>query len=176
MSTIYDIQATTIDGVPQSLRAYAGQWLLVVNVASRCQFTMQYEGLEALYRRYHALGFSILGFPCDQFGQQEPGTESEIKRFCSLTYDVTFPMFAKIEVNGPASHPLYQQLKREAKGLLGVEDIKWNFTKFLVDPQGKVLRRYAPAYTPEFIARDLPEAWNHAAPASAFSGPMSARR
>jgi glutathione peroxidase len=152
---LYDLEVQTIDGKRQSLRAYAGKWLVIVNVASRCQFTSQYEGLELLYRKYKEKGVSVLGFPCDQFGNQEPGTEEEIHSFCSINYDITFPMFSKIEVNGPHSHPLYSHLKREAKGLLGAEDVQWNFTKFLVDRAGKVLRRYAPAFTPDFLDKEL---------------------
>ncbi|HEY9130807.1 MAG TPA: glutathione peroxidase [Dyella sp.] len=154
MTHFYDFDATTIDGDNQPMRGFAGRWVLVVNVASRCQFTNQYQGLEALYRR-HRNELAILGFPCDQFGQQEPGSEVEIKQFCALTYDVTFPMFAKVEVNGDAAHPLYRHLKQQAKGLLGTEEIKWNFTKFLIDPKGNVVRRYPPAFTPEHIEADL---------------------
>ncbi|HEX7816521.1 glutathione peroxidase [Dyella sp.] len=154
MSPFYDFDAVTIEGRVQPMRAFAGKWVLVVNVASKCQFTSQYQGLEALYRR-HGRDLVILGFPCDQFGQQEPGSESEISQFCSLTYDVTFPMFAKVEVNGERTHPLYAYLKQQAKGLLGAESIKWNFTKFLVDPAGKVQRRYPPAFTPEHIEADF---------------------
>jgi glutathione peroxidase len=155
MQTAHDFKAVTIDGKTRTLRSYAGKTLLIVNVASRCQFTPQYEGLEALYREHADAGFEILGFPCDQFGNQEPGSESEIQSFCSLTYDITFPMFAKVAVNGPQAHPLFAYLKHGAPGLLGAEEVKWNFTKFLVDGGGRVLRRYAPAYTPAFIARDL---------------------
>jgi glutathione peroxidase len=148
MTTIYDFKATDIDGRERSLAEFAGHALLVVNVASKCGFTPQYEGLEALWRRYRDRGFAVLGFPCDQFGHQEPGDESEIKRFCSLNYDVTFPLFAKIEVNGDGAHPLYRWLKSEQPGVLGTEAIKWNFTKFLVDGQGRVVKRYAPADAP----------------------------
>lgn len=152
---IYDIPVTTIDGTDTTLAPYQGQLLLIVNVASKCGFTPQYAGLEALHRDYGARGLAVLGFPCDQFGHQEPGDEAEIQQFCSLTYDVTFPMFAKIEVNGANAHPLYRYLKGEKKGVLGTEAIKWNFTKFLVDRDGKVLRRYAPNDTPEAIGKDL---------------------
>ena len=155
MTTIYDFSANTIDGQPQSLDAYRGQVLLVVNVASQCGFTPQYTGLEALYRKHKDEGFAILGFPCDQFGHQEPGDEAEIKNFCSLHYDVTFPLFAKIHVNGDDTHPLYEFLKSEKKGLLGSEGIKWNFTKFLVDRQGHVVKRYAPQDKPESLEKDL---------------------
>jgi len=155
MTTAYDFTARTIDGEEQALTAYRGKTLLIVNVASKCGFTPQYKGLEALYRQYHDRGLVVLGFPCDQFGHQEPGDEAEIRDFCSLTYDVTFPMFAKIEVNGPGTHPLYQWLKSEKSGFLGTEAIKWNFTKFLVDREGHVVRRYAPTDTPEKIGKDL---------------------
>jgi glutathione peroxidase len=155
MTSIYDFSARDIDGNERPLDAYRGKPLLVVNVASKCGFTPQYTGLEALYREYHARGFEVLGFPCDQFGHQEPGDEAEIKNFCSLTYDVTFPMFAKIDVNGEHAAPLYRWLKSEGKGILGSEAIKWNFTKFLVDADGKVIRRYAPTDTPEKIGKDV---------------------
>lgn len=155
MTDIHDFSARTIEGAEQSLAAYRGKVLLIVNVASRCGFTPQYTGLEALQRKYADRGFAVLGFPCDQFGAQEPGNENEIKNFCRLNYDVTFPMFAKIEVNGAGAHPLYSHLKSSAKGLLGSESIKWNFTKFLVDRSGKVLKRYAPQDKPEAIAADI---------------------
>ncbi len=152
---LYECTVKTIDGQTGTLETYRGQVLLIVNVASKCGFTSQYAGLEALYRRYRDRGFTILGFPCDQFGNQEPGNEAEIQSFCSLTYDVTFPLFAKIEVNGNNTHPLYQYLKKAQPGLLGSEAIKWNFTKFLVDREGQVLKRYAPTDTPEKIETDL---------------------
>jgi glutathione peroxidase len=155
MTTIYDFTAQTIDGQPQALDAYRGQVLLIVNVASQCGFTPQYTGLEALYRKHKEEGFAVLGFPCDQFGHQEPGDEAEIKSFCSLHYDVSFPLFAKIEVNGDGAHPLYKFLKSERTGLLGSEAIKWNFTKFLVDKQGNVVKRYAPQDKPESLEKDL---------------------
>jgi glutathione peroxidase len=155
MSNIYDVEAKTIDGEKQTLVAYEGKHLLIVNVASKCGFTPQYEGLEKLYRDFKDQGLVVLGFPCDQFGHQEPGDENEIKNFCSLNYNVTFPMFAKIEVNGPGTHPLYQHLKASAKGVLGSEAIKWNFTKFLVDPQGNVVKRYASTTTPTAIEKDI---------------------
>lgn len=155
MSRFHEFSATDIDGKPQSLAALRGQVVLVVNVASRCGFTPQYKGLEALYRRFRDRGFAVLGFPCDQFGHQEPGDEREIREFCSLNYDVSFPMFAKIEVNGAGTHPLYAWLKQQAPGLLGSESIKWNFTKFLVDREGRVVKRYAPTDTPESIAGDV---------------------
>ena len=155
MTTVYDFTARAIDGAERSLSDYRGQPLLIVNVASRCGFTPQYAGLEALYRKHAGEGLVVLGFPCDQFGHQEPGDEAEIRAFCSTRYDVTFPMFAKIEVNGPEAHPLYQHLKQMAKGLLGTEGIKWNFTKFLIDRNGAVVKRYAPTDTPESIEKDL---------------------
>jgi len=155
MASIYDFSAKTIDGAEQKLDAYRGKTLLVVNVASKCGFTPQYEGLEAMFRKFKGQGLVVLGFPCDQFGHQEPGDENEIKTFCSLNYEVTFPLFAKIDVNGPNAHPLYKYLKHEAKGLLGSEAIKWNFTKFLVDSTGTVRKRYAPTDTPENIEKEL---------------------
>jgi glutathione peroxidase len=155
MTTVYDFSAQTIDGQSQALDAYRGQVLLIVNVASQCGFTPQYTGLEALYRKHKEEGFAVLGFPCDQFGHQEPGDETEIKSFCSLHYDVSFPLFAKIKVNGDGTHPLYQFLKAEKKGLLGSEAVKWNFTKFLVDKDGNVMKRYAPQDKPESLEKDL---------------------
>ena len=152
---VYDFQANSLDGTTQSLADYRGKVLLVVNVASKCGFTPQYKGLEKLYRENKDKGLVILGFPCDQFGHQEPGNEDEIKNFCSLNYDVSFPMFAKIKVNGDDAHPLYQFLKKEQGGILGMDFIKWNFTKFLVDKTGKVVKRYAPTDTPESIGKDL---------------------
>ncbi|MEI6209049.1 MAG: glutathione peroxidase [Desulfuromonadales bacterium] len=152
---LYALSVTTIDGRTEPLETYCGKVLLIVNVASKCGFTSQYAGLEALYRRYRDKGFAILGFPCDQFGHQEPGNEAEIQSFCSLTYDVTFPLFAKIEVNGSGTHPLYAHLKKVQPGLFGSEAIKWNFTKFLVNREGQVLKRYAPSDTPEKIEADL---------------------
>ena len=155
MATVYDFQADDIDGKNRSLAEFKGKALLIVNVASKCGFTPQYTGLEALYRKHKEQGFAVLGFPCDQFGHQEPGDAEEIRNFCSLNYDVSFPMFAKIEVNGDNAHPLYRHLKKEAKGLLGSEGIKWNFTKFLVDKHGKVVRRYAPTDKPESLEKDV---------------------
>ena len=141
---------------PVNLQAqYGGQVLLVVNTASKCGFTPQYAGLEALWRKYRAQGFAVLGFPCDQFGHQEPGDAEEIRNFCSLSYDVSFPMFAKVEVNGAGAHPLFQWLKKEKTGLLGIGAIKWNFTKFLVGRDGTVLKRYAPTDKPEDLAADI---------------------
>jgi glutathione peroxidase len=155
MTNAYDFTATDIDGRERSLQEFAGQALLIVNVASKCGFTPQYQGLEALWRKHRDAGFTVLGFPCDQFGHQEPGDENEIKNFCSLTYDVTFPMYAKIDVNGDAAHPLWKWLKDEKGGLLGIDAIKWNFTKFLVGRDGRVLKRYAPTEKPESIAKDI---------------------
>ena len=152
---LYKFAVNTIDGQTATLETYCGQVLLIVNVASKCGFTSQYAGLEALYRRYRDKGFTILGFPCDQFGHQEPGTEEEIQSFCSLTYNVTFPLFAKIGVNGSGAHPIYKYLKKEQPGIFGSETIKWNFTKFLINREGKVLKRYAPSDTPEKIEDDL---------------------
>jgi glutathione peroxidase len=155
MTTIYDFSVRDIDGRERSLGEFRGKTLLVVNVASKCGFTPQYAGLEALWRKYRDAGFAVLGFPCDQFGHQEPGSEGEIKQFCSLTYDVTFPLFAKVDVNGAGAHPLYQWLKSEQVGVLGTEAIKWNFTKFLVDGDGRVVKRYGSVDTPEKIDKDI---------------------
>lgn len=153
--SIYDFTANRLEGAPQSLSDYRGQVLMIVNVASKCGFTPQYTGLEELYRRYRAQGFAVLGFPCNQFGSQEPGDANEIKDFCSTKYDVSFPLFAKIDVNGEHAHPLYQYLKRRQPGVLGTEAIKWNFTKFLIDRDGQVLRRYAPKDAPETLTGDI---------------------
>jgi len=150
-----DIPLKTIDGKTETLRAFDGKALLIVNVASKCGFTPQYAGLEELHKRFRKRGFEVLGFPCDQFGHQEPGDEKEIQNFCKLTYDVSFPMFAKTEVNGDNAHPLYKALKKEAPGLMGTGAIKWNFTKFLVDKDHKVVRRYAPTDKPESLALDI---------------------
>ncbi|HEV2365360.1 MAG TPA: glutathione peroxidase [Caulobacteraceae bacterium] len=144
----FDFDAVALDGSPAPLADHRGQVLLIVNTASRCGFTPQYAGLEALRRKYHDRGFEVLGFPCNQFGAQEPGTAHDIASFCSLTYDVTFPMMGKIEVNGPRADPLYKWLKEQRGGLLGAA-IKWNFTKFLVDRDGKVAGRFAPTVKPE---------------------------
>ena len=156
-TTAYDFTATDIDGRARSLSEFAGQALLIVNVASKCGFTPQYKGLEALWRKRRDEGFAVLGFPCDQFGHQEPGDEAEIKQFCSLNYDVTFPLFAKIEVNGAGTHPLYLWLKGEKAGVFGTEGIKWNFTKFLVDRSGHVVKRFAPKEAPEKIDKVVGE-------------------
>ena len=150
--SIYQFEAQTLAGAPVSLETYRGQVLLIVNTASKCGFTPQYEGLEALHKRHKDFGFSVLGFPCNQFGAQEPGDPTEIANFCSLTYDVTFPMFAKIEVNGPKAHPLYVHLTSQKRGLLGSKGIKWNFTKFLIDREGRVVGRYGPTTKPEDLA------------------------
>ena len=147
----FDFTARSITGTDTPLATWRGQVCLLVNVASACGFTPQYAGLEVLYRRYKDRGFAVLGFPCDQFGQQEPANEAAILEFCTSTYDVTFPLFAKIEVNGAAAHPLFAYLKHERPGLLGTEGIKWNFTKFLVDRLGRVRERFAPGATPEQI-------------------------
>ncbi len=156
--SLYDIEVKTIKAEPRRLKDYAGKTMLVVNVASHCGFTPQYKGLEALYQQYKDRGLVVLGFPCDQFGHQEPGDEAEIAQFCSLTYDVTFPMFSKVEVNGDGAHPLFRTLKKEAPGLLGTEAIKWNFTKFLIGPDGKVLKRYGPRDEPASISADIEKA------------------
>jgi glutathione peroxidase len=155
MSNVYDFTANSLDGKPVSLRDYSGKVLLIVNTASKCGFTPQYEGLEALYQNYRDRGLAVLGFPCNQFGAQEPGTADEIGSFCQKNYGVSFPMFDKIEVNGDAAHPLYRWLKSSAKGLLGSEAIKWNFTKFLVDRQGNVIDRFAPTTKPEDLKSNV---------------------
>lgn len=157
MSTksIYEFSAKSIDGKDVNLSKFKGNVLLIVNVASKCGFTPQYEGLESLYKKYKDKGLIILGFPCNQFGKQEPGTEEEIAQFCQTNYGVTFPMFAKIDVNGENAHPLYNFLKAKAPGILSTQDIKWNFTKFLVDREGNVVARYAPATTPDAIEKEI---------------------
>jgi glutathione peroxidase len=155
MSDLYSIPVTTIDGKETTLEPYRGKVLLFVNVASQCGYTPQYTGLEALHRRFAERGFAVLGFPCNQFGDQEPWKEAEIERFCSLTYDVTFPMFAKVEVNGLHAHPVWRMLKREKRGILGTGAIKWNFTKFLVDRDGRVVKRYGPTDVPSGIAGEV---------------------
>jgi len=151
----YTVGVRTITGEEKDLTEYRGDVLLVVNTASKCGFTPQYEGLEKLHRKYHEQGLRVLGFPCNQFLEQEPGTEEEIAEFCQLNYGVTFPMHAKIEVNGKGAHPLYRQLKEAAPGALGSKGIKWNFTKFLVDREGRILRRYASATRPEDLEQDI---------------------
>jgi glutathione peroxidase len=155
MSTAFDFSATGIDGTPQNLSQYAGKVLLIVNVASRCGFTPQYAGLEQVWRDYRDRGLVVLGFPCDQFGHQEPGDEAEIRNFCSLTYDVDFPLFAKVDVNGSDAHPLWSWLKDEKGGFLGIDAIKWNFTKFLVGRDGHVVKRFAPTDTPQSLQGDI---------------------
>ncbi|HRO26267.1 MAG TPA: glutathione peroxidase [Luteimonas sp.] len=155
MDTAHDFTATGIDGQPVALSDYAGKVLLVVNVASKCGFTPQYAGLQQLWQDYRDRGLVVLGFPCDQFGHQEPGDEDEIRSFCSLTYDVDFPMFAKVEVNGDGAHPLWTWLKTQKSGFLGIDAIKWNFSKFLVGRDGRVLKRYAPNDAPESLRGDI---------------------
>jgi glutathione peroxidase len=152
--SIYDFSPKLNNGTDQSLAAYKGQVVLIVNTASKCGFTPQYKGLQELYAKYHDKGLEILGFPCDQFGHQEPGSDAEIASFCELNYGVSFPLFSKIEVNGDGAHPLYKWLKSEKGGLLS-DAIKWNFTKFLVNKQGTVVERFAPTTTPEKIAADI---------------------
>jgi len=158
MTTIYDFTVDDIGGHPVKLDRYKDKVLLVVNTASKCGFTPQYKGLEALYRKYKDQGFEVLGFPCNQFGSQEPGNEQEIATFCETNYDVTFPMFSKVDVNGEETAPVYRYLKSARPGLLGTEAIKWNFTKFLVDRAGNVVARFAPNDTPESIERDVAKA------------------
>ena len=153
--SVYDFSARRLDGSEESLADYRGQVLLIVNTASQCGFTPQYAGLELLYENLHEDGFSILGFPCNQFGAQEPGSEAEIGQFCRANYGVTFPMFAKIEVNGERAHPLYKYLKDAKPGLLGTEAIKWNFTKFLIGKDGEPVARYAPNTNPEDLEAPL---------------------
>jgi len=154
MAGIYDFTATSLAGEPVALQRYEGQVLLIVNTASACGFTPQYKGLEALQRELGPRGFSVLGFPCNQFGGQEPGDARQIEQFCSTNYAISFPMFGKVEVNGAGAHPLYQYLKSEKSGLLG-SSIKWNFTKFLVDRSGKVVARHAPTTTPEALKKEI---------------------
>jgi glutathione peroxidase len=155
MTTAHDFNATSLDGKAVPLKEFAGKVMLIVNTASKCGFTPQYEGLEALYQKYRDRGLVVLGFPCNQFGAQEPGSAAEIGSFCEKNYGVSFPMFEKIDVNGDATHPLYQWLKKRARGLLGSERIKWNFTKFLLDRQGNPIERYAPVKKPEDLAKDI---------------------
>jgi len=155
MKTIYDFKVKTIQGEETTLAQYKGKVMLIVNVASKCGFTPQYEGLEALYKKYKDKGVVVLGFPCNQFGSQEPGTEKEIQNFCSVNFGVTFPMFSKLNVNGDDTHPLYVYLKSEQPGILGSEIIKWNFTKFLVDKSGKVVNRFGSSTKPKEIEKDI---------------------
>ena len=154
MTTVHDFSATSIDGIERQLVDYKGKVVLVVNTASQCGFTGQYKGLEELYRTYADRGLVVLGFPCDQFGHQEPGDEEEIATFCERNFGVTFPLFAKIDVNGPGAHPLYQWLRSEQGGMIG-DKIRWNFTKFLIDPEGNVVKRYGSTTTPDQIAGDI---------------------
>jgi glutathione peroxidase len=167
LMSIYEMTANLIDGTPKSLGDYRGKVLLIVNVASKCGFAPQYAGLEALYRRYQNDGLVVLGFPCDQFGRQEFDDPNAIQQFCTRNYGVSFPIFAKVDVNGPHTHPLFAYLKAERPGFLGTQTIKWNFTKFLVDREGKVRRRYAPTDTPEAIERDIVALLRRSHPATA---------
>jgi glutathione peroxidase len=155
MSDVFGFTANALSGKPVSLEQYRGKVLLIVNTASQCGYTPQYEGLEALHRQFRDKGFEVLGFPCNQFGKQEPGDASEIGTFCERNYGVTFLLFAKIDVNGAHAHPLFRHLKKEARGLLGTQSIKWNFTKFLVKKDGTVFKRYATATKPEALIPDL---------------------
>ncbi|GAB4011407.1 MAG: glutathione peroxidase [Bdellovibrio sp.] len=155
MSSIYDFKVKGIDGNEVDLSQFRGKVLVIVNTASKCGFTPQYQGLEELYQNYKDKGLVVLGFPCNQFGAQEPGDENEIKNFCNLTYKISFPMFAKIDVNGPKAAPLYEYLKSECKGLLGSEAIKWNFTKFIVDKNGIPVKRFAPQTKPQDMKKDI---------------------
>ena len=155
MTSVYDFSATAIDGTERSLETFRGQSLLIVNTASKCGFTGQYKGLENLHRQFADKTFEVLGFPCNQFGQQEPGMADEIATFCSTNFDVSFPLFDKVEVNGPNRHPLYAWLTEQKKGFLGSKAIKWNFTKFLTDREGRVVARYAPQTEPSAIAADI---------------------
>jgi len=155
MHSIYEIKVKTIDGKETTLEPYKGKVILIVNVASKCGFTRQYDGLESLYRKYKEKGLVVLGFPCNQFGSQEPGTEKEIQNFCRVNFGVTFPMYSKINVNGEETHPLYRYLKSEQPGILGTEAIKWNFTKFLIDREGNVIKRFGSSATPKEIEKDI---------------------
>ena len=153
--SIYDFSATSIEGQPVSLNTFKDKVLLIVNTASQCGFTPQYQGLQALYDKYASQGFEVLGFPCNQFGQQEPGGADQIQSFCEMRYGVTFPLFEKIDVNGANAHPLYKHLVKAAPGILGTEAIKWNFTKFLIDRQGNVVKRYGSTTKPEDLEKDV---------------------
>ncbi|MAL98602.1 glutathione peroxidase [Hydrocarboniclastica marina] len=153
--SLYDIQVQTIAGETRPMGEYQGKVLLIVNTASKCGFTPQFEGLQKLYEQLHEKGLEVLGFPCNQFLSQDPGSNDEISQFCSLNYGVDFPMFAKLEVNGPETHPLFQYLKSQAKGVMGSERIKWNFTKFLVNRDGEVVKRYPPTAKPEELRKDV---------------------
>lgn len=158
MTTIYDFSAEKLEGGTQALSDYAGKVVLIVNTASKCGFTPQFEGLEKVYEKYKDQGFVVLGFPCNQFASQDPGSNTDIGEFCQRNYGVSFPMFAKIDVNGSDAHPLYKYLTKEAKGLLGTEAVKWNFTKFLVGRDGNVIDRYATATKPEAMVKDIEKA------------------
>lgn len=158
MTSIYDFKAEKLEGGEQSLSEYTGKVLLIVNTASKCGFTPQFEGLEKVFEQYKEQGLVVLGFPCNQFASQDPGTNSDIGEFCQRNYGVSFPMFAKVDVNGSNAHPLYKYLSKEAKGLLGSESIKWNFTKFLIGRDGNVLDRYAPTTKPEDMVKDIEKA------------------
>jgi glutathione peroxidase len=155
MDNVFAFNVIDINGQNLALESFRGNILLIVNTASRCGFTPQYEGLENLQQKFKAKGFAVLGFPCNQFGQQEPGNSGEIAEFCDLNYHISFPLFEKIEVNGPKNHPLYQYLKTQAPGLLGSQAIKWNFTKFLIGRDGKVIKRYSPFTTPASISTQI---------------------
>ncbi|HVK94718.1 MAG TPA: glutathione peroxidase [Noviherbaspirillum sp.] len=155
MTTVHDFKADSLNGTEADLGAYRGKVLLIVNTASNCGFTPQYKGLEAVYQQFRDRGVEVLGFPCNQFGKQEPGSADEIGTFCEKNYGVTFPLFAKIDVNGSAAHPLFKHLKSAAPGVLGTEAIKWNFTKFLVKKDGTVYKRYAPQTEPKELMRDI---------------------
>jgi glutathione peroxidase len=155
MSSVYDFEATSITGQPVALSQYRGKPMLIVNTASECGFTPQFAGLESLWKEFGTRGLVVLGFPCNQFGKQDPGSNDEIASFCSMNYGVSFPMMSKIEVNGGGAHPLYQWLTKEAKGILGTQAIKWNFTKFLVARDGSVVKRYAPTDKPESLRQDI---------------------
>ena len=157
MGSIYEFTAKTSQGATATLADYRGKVLLIVNTASKCGFTPQFEGLEVLHEKYAGKGLAVLGFPCNQFGHQDPGSDAEILEFCQLKYDVKFPMFAKIDVNGTGAHPLYRYLKKQAPGLLGSEGVKWNFTKFLVDRSGNVVDRFAPTVTPKELEKKILE-------------------
>ena len=155
MKSIYDITVTDIDGQPKAMRDYAGKALLIVNTASKCGFTPQYKGLEQLWQQYKDQGLVVLGFPCNQFGKQEPGNEGAISEFCELNFGVSFPLFKKIVVNGSDAHPLFVQLKKQAPGLLGSKNIKWNFTKFLIGRDGKQVKRFAPTTKPQDLTQEI---------------------
>lgn len=154
-SSIYDFSANSLEGQPVSLSTFKDKVLLIVNTASQCGFTPQYQGLQSIYNKFETQGFAVLGFPCNQFGQQEPGTATEIQSFCETRFGVTFPLFEKVDVNGSNAHPLFKYLTKSAPGIFGTEGIKWNFTKFLVDRSGKVVKRYPSTTKPEEIEKDI---------------------